>query len=227
MSPLLLRACTLPFRGSVRASGLALAAGLILTACAARMEVREMGAGGAPSFYELRGQRLGPLREEAARRCPKGFRVARTWERGRPAESGAGPLARGRTLVEDFLWPGAEDQAQLTIQCEQGGPVFEPKGLPPTTSAVAPALPPLVAAAEQPRAAPSAAAPAAPASAPPMPRLLVNPPSAPNARTVPNAPNRGATQPGAGAKETRSRTGAVAAPSPFSVPASGSDRGSM
>ena len=187
--------------------------------CASRMDVRAVGSGGAPPFYELRGHRLASLEERAQALCPTGYRVARAWQRSQPAEPGTGPLAKGQMWVEDALFPGQDDRAQLLVQCNAGPPPFEPLGRP-------------VAALPRPlEAGPAGATTPKPGTPPPAPEAVVGralPPLPPVVvPPVPPAPPKSAASaPGGGKSAPARRTGAAAAPSPFTVPTAGG-RGAM
>jgi hypothetical protein len=94
----------------------AVAVALALSGCAST-QLRSVATAGAPA-YELRGQTLFALDQQAQGLCPRGYTVVRQWERQRRAEGDANVAERWWLAATGWLQPAEADQAQMTVQCK-------------------------------------------------------------------------------------------------------------
>lgn len=90
---------------------------VLLVAGCASTQVRSVATAGAPA-YELRGQTLFALDQQAQSLCPRGHTVVRQWERLRRSEDSANPADRWWLAATGWLNPAEADQAQMTVQCK-------------------------------------------------------------------------------------------------------------
>lgn len=100
-------------------SGLAVCAALAALAASgcATTQVRSMATGAAPA-YELRGNNLAALGQQAQRLCPIGYSAVRQWERRRSTEIDAKPAERWWLRATGWLVPAEADAAEMTVQCK-------------------------------------------------------------------------------------------------------------
>lgn len=87
-----------------------------LTACSGP-QVHSLGTGGELPAFELRGQDLADLHDEAARLCHHGYTVLRQAQRMRqalPADNMAAPWLQ---QAGDWLSGTPGNEAQVTVQC--------------------------------------------------------------------------------------------------------------
>jgi hypothetical protein len=90
---------------------------IVLLAGCAGTQVHSIATAGAPA-YELRGQNLFALDQQAQALCPHGHTVLRQWERQRRADDGGNPAERAWLTATGWLRPAESDQAQMTVQCK-------------------------------------------------------------------------------------------------------------
>ena len=96
---------------------LAVAALSVWLAGCAGVQVHGIATAGAPA-YELRGQSLFALDQQAQALCPHGHSVVRQWERQRVAADRSNPADRLWLDATGWLRPAEADQAQLVVQCK-------------------------------------------------------------------------------------------------------------
>lgn len=90
----------------------------LLAGCATAVDLRSVGTGGGPAAFELRGTSLAELDVQAKQLCPHGHQVFAEWQR-QQAGNGEDSNSFQHGWIKASQWTGtlAEDEAQMTIQC--------------------------------------------------------------------------------------------------------------
>jgi hypothetical protein len=91
-------------------------ASLLVCACSSP-QVRTLGTGGGAPAFELRGQNMAMLDNEARRLCSKGYEVLRQSQSFRPPSQGDSDAAQWLQDAGDWLSGTPGSQAQATVQC--------------------------------------------------------------------------------------------------------------
>lgn len=91
-------------------------ASLVLCACSSP-QVRTLGTGGGAPAFELHGQNMAMLDNEARRLCSQGYMVLRQSQNFSPPAQGDSEAAQWLQDAGDWVSGMPGNQAQATVQC--------------------------------------------------------------------------------------------------------------